>query len=95
MDKARNFLAETAGFFNIPADVLSGIPKMELLGAREFSIEPHKGLVEYDRDQIGIDTVIGNVILVGNDLTIKLMTRKRITVQGELFTVRLRGADFA
>lgn len=49
MNRARKLLSSTAAFLELPADVLAGIPKMELIGFQEFSIEPHKGLLEYEK----------------------------------------------
>lgn len=90
MNKARKFLANTAGRLELPADVLAGIPKMELTGFREFSVEPHKGLLEYEKDEITIETGIGRICLSGNDLTIKLMNSSRITIFGWLNSVILQ-----
>ncbi len=92
MNKARKILASTAGLLELPADVLAGVPKMELTGFREFSIEPHRGLVEYEKDQIMIETQLGCVCLLGQNLTIHLMNSSRITVHGSLRAVELRGA---
>lgn len=91
MNRAKQFLAEAAGRLELPAEVLAGTPKMELSGFREFSIEPHQGLVEYERERISIATDLGRVEILGHDLTIKLMNRQRITVRGALYAVELGG----
>ena len=90
MNKARKFLAGTADLLELPADVLAGIPKMELTGFREFSIEPHKGLLEYEKNEIIIDTQIGRICLSGENLTIRLMNSSRITIGGWLSSVTLQ-----
>ena len=90
MNKARKILMDAAGYLDLPADVLAAVPKMEVTGFCEFSIEPHKGLLEYEKEQIGIETNLGKIRIVGTDLTIKLMNRNRITVSGELHSVYLR-----
>lgn len=90
MNRARRFLANTAGFLELPADVLAGMPKIELVGFREFSIEPHKGLLEYEKDQIIIETQIGRIRLAGQELTIHLMNSSRITIRGWLYLVELQ-----
>lgn len=91
MNKTRRFLANTAGLLELPADVLAGVPKMELIGFQEFSIEPHKGLLEYEKDQIIIETQIGRIRLAGRELTIRLMNSSRITIRGWLYLVELLG----
>ena len=90
MNKARKFLMDAAGHLDLPADILAAVPKMEVIGFREFSVEPHKGLLEYEKAQIGIETNMGRIRIVGSDLTIKLMNRNRITISGELHSVCLR-----
>ena len=89
MNRAQQFLAEAAQRFQLPVDVLAGVPKMELLGFREFSVEPHQGLVEYERQKITIDSSMGRIVVMGRDMTIKLMNRQRITIKGCLSSVEL------
>ncbi len=90
MNRARKFLMDAAGHLDLPADILAAVPRMEVTGFREFSIEPHKGLLEYEKEQIGIETNMGKIRIIGTDLTIKLMNRNRITIFGDLHSVRLR-----
>ena len=90
MNKAKQLLTEVAGRLQLPVDVLAGVPKMELLGFREFSVEPHNGLVEYERQKISIDSTLGRIVVFGQNLTIKLMNRQRITIKGFLTSVELR-----
>ncbi len=93
MNKARKLLSDAALMLDLPADILAGLPKMEITGFQEFSIEPHRGLMEYDKDQIGVDTNLGKIWVIGNDLGIKLMNRERITIKGKLLAVKLQEAD--
>ena len=90
MNRARKFLIDAAGRMDLPADILANVPRMEVIGFREFSIEPHKGLLDYEKEQIGIETNLGKIRIVGNDLSIKLMNKSRVTVCGELHSVRLQ-----
>jgi len=90
VNKMRKILSDTADYFALPADLIAGIPKLEVIGTQEFSIEPHNGLIEYATEQIQIETAIGSVVLGGKNLTIKLMNRKRITVYGNLYMVKLQ-----
>lgn len=90
MNRARKLLSSTAAFLELPADVLAGIPKMELIGFQEFSIEPHKGLLEYEKEHISIETQIGRIHLIGKELTIRLMNSSRITIGGWICTLQLQ-----
>ena len=61
MNKARELLAEVAEKMELPADLAAGLPTMELCGFREFSMEPHGGLVEYDRARGSIESTRGQL----------------------------------
>lgn len=89
MKHAKRLLMDTAFRLELPADALAGVPRMELTGFREFSIEPHRGLLEYEKEQIGIETALGKVWLLGREMTIKVMNRERITIRGELHALHL------
>lgn len=94
MNRAKRILTGAADFLDLPADILAGLPKMEIIGFREFSIEPHHGLLEYDKECIGIKSDLGRICVLGADLTIKLMNSRRISICGKLMSIELReGAD--
>ena len=90
MNRARKFLIEAAGHLDLPADILASVPRMEVVGLREFSIEPHNGLLKYEKDQIEIETAVGKICICGTDLTIKLMNKNKIAVFGDLRAVHLQ-----
>lgn len=90
MNRARKILAGAAERLELPAEVLAGVPKMELTGFQQFSIEPHKGLMEYEKDRISIESDLGPILILGSGLTIQLMNRQRITIRGKLFAVELQ-----
>lgn len=88
-NRSQRFLMNTAEQLDLPKDIIARVSKMELAGFEEFSIEVHKGLVEYDRSQISIETEQGMVYLYGRELKISLMNRCRITIKGRLFEIGL------
>ena len=90
MNRAKKFLIDAAGQLDLPADILASVPRMEVVGLREFSIEPHNGLLKYEKEQIGIETAVGKICICGTDLTIKLMNKNKITVYGDLRTLYLQ-----
>ena len=38
-------LERTAEVFDLPADALAGLPRLELVGDRELWVESHKGIL--------------------------------------------------
>lgn len=93
MNRAKKLLTGAAGKLDLPADIVAGLPRMELTGFEEFSLEPHKGLLEYADREIILDSSVGQILVRGENLSIKLMNRARITVTGHLAAVELLGGD--
>lgn len=93
MNRVRKLLAGAAGKLDLPADIVAGLPKMELVGFTEFSLEPHKGLLEYADHEILLDSAAGQICVKGQNLTIKLMNQVRITVAGTIWSVELAEGD--
>lgn len=84
MNFARKILVKASQKLELPADVTAGLPKMELIGAEEFSLEPHHGLLEYSGHKISVATVLGPITVMGQNMEIKLMNSSRITVIGRI-----------
>ena len=40
-------LAGAAELFDLPADVVAGLPHVEVVGNREFYMENHRGILSY------------------------------------------------
>ena len=56
MDKNRGrkgVLAGAAELFDLPADVVAGLPHVEVVGNREFYMENHRGILSYGGEEIG------------------------------------------
>ncbi len=45
MDRKESFLEKTSAALDLPSDVVAGMPRIELLGDREFRMEYHKGIL--------------------------------------------------
>ena len=89
MSFAGKLLAEASQRMELPVDVLAGIPRMELVGSQEFSMEPHGGLLEYSRERILGKSRIGPICVTGNQLTIRLMNQERLVIGGKVTGVQL------
>ena len=89
MNKARQLLAQASEKLELPADIIAGLPRVELVGNGECSVEPHNGLLEYTTEQIKVSTQIGEICVEGKHLQIKRMNSERITICGTVCCVRL------
>lgn len=89
MNKAKKLLSDAAQRLELPADIAAGLPKMELTGTVEFSLEPHRGLLEYEKTRIAVSSALGTVEVLGQGLSIKRMNQERITIVGQITAVEL------
>ncbi len=90
MNFVQKLLSRSAETLELPADIAANLPRIELLGASECTIEPHKGLLEYSRQEIAAATAIGSVRICGEDLTIKLMNKTCMIVRGHISDIKLQ-----
>ena len=44
------FLEKTAEVFDLPADAVAGLPKLELVGDKELRVENHRGVLAYGQE---------------------------------------------
>ena len=52
--KREGLLEKTAEVFDLPGDVVAGLPRIELTGSRELRMENHKGILSYGGEEIHI-----------------------------------------
>ena len=87
MKKTRRFLSKTAEKFDLPADIVAGELKIEVIGFLECTISPHKGLREYGKQFISVDTSEEIIGILGEALTVKRMNSRQITIRGKIKSV--------
>ena len=76
-----NALAE---LFDLPADVIAGLPRIELAGDRQLYLEHHRGLLSYSGERIDANTTGGVLRINGERLTLLAMTGDALRVGGKL-----------
>ena len=54
-------------------------------------IEGHKGIVQFDKEQIIVKLKKGSVVIKGSDLSIASSQSKELVVKGEVTDVKLEG----
>ena len=52
--KREGILERTAQVFDLPGDVVAGLPRIELTGNRELRMENHKGILAYGTEEIHV-----------------------------------------
>lgn len=77
-------LSGVAELFDLPADVVAGLPRMELIGNRQFYLEHHTGILSYAEEQIDINTPVGVLRVHGARLTLLTMTAEEVRLAGRI-----------
>jgi len=75
--------------FDLPAELVPGVPKLTLSGGSEVLIENHGGLKSYSRDLIEVRGRNALMQIRGEDLELAAMTKNDIVIQGIIVAVEL------
>ena len=89
MSNLRHSLQALLGAADFPAEILGGIPSVEVHGDAEAVILKHRGVEAYDPARVRIATALGPVTVQGEGLTVYRMNRERIVLHGRVFCVRI------
>ena len=85
--KDNGVLTAVAELFDLPADVVAGLPRLELVGSRQLYLEHHTGLLGYSQEQIDANTSAGVLRVRGEKLTLLAMTAEELRIGGRILAV--------
>jgi sporulation protein YqfC len=69
---------------DLPKDIVLDLPRVVVTGRIAVFIENHRGIVEYNSENVRINTAVGVLGIKGDDLIIKSIVADEITVEGQL-----------
>ena len=78
-----------AEVFDLPADALAGLPKLELVGDGELRVENHKGILAYGQEEIHISGGVYLIKIVGQGLELRAMTGIELLITGKVTQITL------
>ncbi len=87
--KRESLLERTAELFDLPGDVVAGLPKVEIIGSREIHMENHKGILAYGTEEICISGGKLIVKVKGEGLELRSMNAKALCITGTVLSVEL------
>lgn len=82
-------LEKTAKIFDLPADALAGLPRVELVGDGEVRMENHRGILAYGEEEIHVSGGGFVVKIVGQELKLRAMTGVELLVTGHITAIEL------
>jgi len=74
---------------DLSEELTKGYSKMVLLGNKEFLIENNKGIIEYENNKVRINTISGEIIVEGENLTINEISDGELIVNGKIKAILL------
>lgn len=83
------FLEKTAELFDLPADALAGLPRLDLTGDGELRIENHKGILAYGSEEIHVSAGSFLVKISGQGLELRAMTGLELLITGKIEHIQL------
>lgn len=88
MNKKTYKIKETlSNALELPKDIILDVAKVTLIGSNNITVENHKGILEYNEDQIRVNTGSGILVIMGSKLNIKSILQEEITITGEINSV--------
>lgn len=86
--EARRILEKAARTFELPEEVVLGLPKVTLIGRVQVLIENHRGLKEYAPGSLRVRTAQGTLAVSGKRLAIASIGTDEIVLEGDIECVR-------
>lgn len=90
-----SFLAEV---FEVPEDLALDMPRITLIGNIKLSVENHKGIMEYKKNEIRLRVNDGFLVAKGRNLSLKNISNDEVLLQGEIMQMAIvldESEDFA
>ena len=82
-------LSGAAELFDLPADLVEGLPHVEMVGGGHFFMEHHRGILSYSGEAIDINGGKLIIRLAGQDLELTAMNDSELRVRGRIRSVEL------
>ena len=92
-DRTGGVLSTVAELFDLPADVVAGLPHLEMVGKRQLYLEHHTGILAYSDCRIDANTAEGVLRVSGEGLYLMAMTAEELRIGGTILSVEWVGVS--
>ena len=82
-------LEKTAQVFDLPADVVAGLPRLELVGDSELRMENHRGILAYGTQEIHISGGVFGIKVCGEQLELRTMNALELLITGRITDIHI------
>ena len=77
-------LTRAAELFDLPADLVAGLPHVEVVGSGHFYLENHRGILSYSGEEIDINGEGVVIRVFGSGLELVSMTGDALRIRGAI-----------
>jgi sporulation protein YqfC len=74
---------------DLPKEVVLDVPNIKIKGDSEVFIENHKGIIEYSKDILRLNSVLGIIKINGDNLQIKEINQEDMLILGNIFLIEI------
>ena len=83
----KEILDRAAELFDLPPDLVAGLPHIEMMGSSHFYMERHKGILSYSGEEIAINGEKCILRVFGENLELTSMTGDQLRIKGNISRV--------
>lgn len=87
MGEKEGLLLRASKLFDLPADALAGVPRVEVVGDGELRMAPHRGILAYGPEEIHISGGSLVVLVRGSGLELRAMTPEELLITGTIAAI--------
>ncbi|MGL4774073.1 MAG: sporulation protein YqfC [Clostridium sp.] len=88
INKGKEFVADK---LQMPREVIFDIPRIVITGNEEITIEHHKGIITFDKENIRVNSKLGPIKVSGKNFEILFIGSTSITVSGKFKAIEYEG----
>lgn len=78
-------LDKVADVFDLPGEVVGGVPRVTVTGCRRVFIENHRGILEYGENEIDVNGGRAIIKVHGDRLRLCSMNDGELLISGDVF----------
>ena len=90
MNRNKNWMQTLAENENLHAELIPGVPVVEICGRYRVLIENHCGIIGYEACEIQVKVKSGSIHVCGENLKLTRMCKGKLVITGKIYGVNLQ-----
>jgi sporulation protein YqfC len=84
MSKKSSIKKHISETFDLPQQIILDTPVVKIISNNELTIENHKGILEYSPNLLRMNSELGTIKIIGDNISIKEIDQWDIVICGEI-----------